>query len=118
MTTITVPAEITLADVAAMGEADELHRYEMTDEGEVRIMVTPTPEHSRIVMRLTLWLARHGFTDEHLRTDLGIYTKGGASTRSDGLAGRGTGCWRRLRLRAGRRAPPRGRSRFTWIAAQ
>lgn len=28
MTTITVPAEITVADVAAMGEADELHRYE------------------------------------------------------------------------------------------
>lgn len=28
-------------------------------------------------MRLTLWLARHGFTDERLRTDLGIYTKGG-----------------------------------------
>ena len=45
MTTITVPAEITLADVAAMGEADELHRYELTDEGELRVMMTPTPEH-------------------------------------------------------------------------
>lgn len=77
MTTITVPETVTLADVAAMGEADELHRYEMSDEGELRIMMTPTPEHSRIVMRLTGWFLRHGFTDEQLRTDLGIYTGGG-----------------------------------------
>ncbi len=77
MTVIEMPAVLTLEAVAAMGEADELHRYEMTDEGEVRIMMTPTPEHSRIVMRLTLWFARSGFTDEQLRTDMGIYTGGG-----------------------------------------
>jgi len=77
MTTISVPAEITLADVAAMGEADELHRYELSDEGELRVMMTPTPEHSRIVMRLTAWFLRHGFDEERLRTDLGIYTGGG-----------------------------------------
>lgn len=77
MTTITVPANITLADVAAMGDADELHRYELTDEGELRVMMTPTPEHSRIVARLFTWFVRHGFSDEQLRTDLGIYTGGG-----------------------------------------
>lgn len=77
MTMISVPAEITLGDVAAMGEADELHRYELSDEGELRVMMTPTPEHSRIVMRLTAWFLRNGSDEERLRTDLGIYTGGG-----------------------------------------
>ncbi|MBL7497411.1 Uma2 family endonuclease [Frankia sp. CNm7] len=77
MTMISVPAEITLGDVAAMGQADELHRYELSDEGELRVMMTPTPEHSRIVMRLTAWFLRNGVDEERLRTDLGIYTGGG-----------------------------------------
>jgi Uma2 family endonuclease len=74
---IEMPAVLTLEAVAAMGEADELHRYEMSDEGEVKIMMTATPEHSRIVMRLLVWLVSHGYTDEQLRTDIGIYTGGG-----------------------------------------
>ncbi|WP_157488670.1 Uma2 family endonuclease [Pseudofrankia sp. DC12] len=55
MSMISVPVDITLSDVAAIGQADELHRYELSDEGELRVMMTPTPEHSRIVMRLTAW---------------------------------------------------------------
>jgi Uma2 family endonuclease len=74
---ISIPAEITLGDVAAMGQADELHRYELSDEGELRVMMAPTPEHSRIVMRLTAWFLRNGFDEERLRTALGIYTGGG-----------------------------------------
>jgi Uma2 family endonuclease len=77
MTMISIPADITLDDVAAMGQADELHRYELSDEGELRVMMTPTPEHSRIVMRLTAWFLRNGVDEERLRTDLGIYTGGG-----------------------------------------
>jgi Uma2 family endonuclease len=77
MTTIEMPLVLDLAAVAAMAEADEHHKYEISAEGEVKIMNAATPEHSRIVMRLILWLAAHGFTDEQLRSEMGIFTGGG-----------------------------------------
>jgi Uma2 family endonuclease len=77
MTVISVPQSLTLDDVAAMGEADEHHRYEMSAEGEVKIMMTATPEHARMVMQLVEWLIRAGYTSDQLRTDMGIYTGGG-----------------------------------------
>ncbi len=77
MTVIEMPAVLTLDAVAAMGEADELHRYELSSDGELKVMMTATPEHARIVMRLVGWFMRHNYSDEQLRTDMGIYTGGG-----------------------------------------
>ena len=77
MTVIEMPAVLTLDAVAAMGEADELHRYELSSEGELKVMMTATPEHARIVMLLVEWLIKHSYTGEQLRTDMGIYTGGG-----------------------------------------
>jgi Uma2 family endonuclease len=77
MTVITVPTVIDLAAVAAMGEADEHHRYELTAQGEVKIMMVASPEHARIVSRLIFWLFRAGFTDEQVRSEMGVFTGGG-----------------------------------------
>ena len=77
MTVITVPPVIDLAAVAAMGDADEHHRYELTTEGAVKIMTVATPEHARIVTRLIFWLFRAGFTDEQIRSEMGVFTGGG-----------------------------------------
>lgn len=74
---IAMPTSIGLDDVAAMGEADEAHRYEFSAEGELKVMMTASPEHSRIVMRLVAWLLAAGYSAESLRTDMGIYTGGG-----------------------------------------
>ena len=72
-----MPAKITLADVAAMAEADEHHRYELTREGVLVVMTPPSPAHQRIVMRLIGWLLRHGYSEEQVFTDVGIFTGGG-----------------------------------------
>src|SRR5215471_10826128 len=74
---IPMPSTIGLDDVAAMGETDEAHRYELSAEGELKVMMTASPEHSRIVMRLVAWLLAAGYNAESLRTDMGIYTGGG-----------------------------------------
>jgi hypothetical protein len=74
---INLPAELSLDRVAAMGRPDGLHRYELSAAGALHVTPAPTPEHSRIVMRVTAWFLRNGFDEERLRTDLGIYTGGG-----------------------------------------
>jgi hypothetical protein len=48
-----MPTDITLADVAAMSEADEHHRYELSRERVLWIKPPVTPEHALIVSRLT-----------------------------------------------------------------
>lgn len=72
-----MPTNITLTDVAAMAEADEHHRYELTSEGVLVIMTPPSPAHQRIVMQLIGWLLRHGFSEEQIFTEVGIFTGGG-----------------------------------------
>jgi hypothetical protein len=56
-----MPHRITLTDVAAMAEADEHHKYELTPEGALVVMTPPTLEHQRIVGRLFAWFLSHGY---------------------------------------------------------
>jgi Uma2 family endonuclease len=72
-----MPAEITLADVAAMAEADEHHRYELSREGVLSIMPPGTPEHALIVSRLVHWFYVNGFGPEQVTMDCGIDVGGG-----------------------------------------
>jgi Uma2 family endonuclease len=72
-----MPAEITLADVAAMAAADENHRYELSREGVLSIMPPTTPEHALLVSRLAHWFYLHGFGPEQVTTDCGIDVGGG-----------------------------------------
>jgi Uma2 family endonuclease len=77
-----LPAEITLDDVAAMAEADEHHRYELSREGVLSIMRPATPEHALIVSRLVHWFhvngfGVNGFGPEQVTMDCGIDVGGG-----------------------------------------
>jgi Uma2 family endonuclease len=72
-----MPPEITLDDVAAMSEADEHHRYELSREGVLSIMPPARPEHQVIVARLAHWLFTHGYGPEQVVPDCGIDVGGG-----------------------------------------
>jgi Uma2 family endonuclease len=72
-----MPHHITLADVAAMAEADEHHRYELTPEGSLVVMTPPSVEHQKIVGRLFAWFLQHGYDADQVIADVGIYTGGG-----------------------------------------
>jgi Uma2 family endonuclease len=72
-----MPHSITLADVAAMADADEHHKYELTPEGALVVMTPPTLEHQRIVGRLFAWLLSHGYGPDQVISEVGIYTGGG-----------------------------------------
>jgi Uma2 family endonuclease len=72
-----MPPEITLDDVAAMAAADEHHRYELSREGVLSIMLRATPEHALIVSRLVHWFYSHGFGPEEVTADCGIDVGGG-----------------------------------------
>lgn len=72
-----MPHRITLADVAAIADADEHHKYELTPEGDLVVMTPPTLEHQRIIGRLFAWFLSHGYTPEQVITEVGIYTGGG-----------------------------------------
>jgi Uma2 family endonuclease len=72
-----MPPEITLDDVAAMAEADERHRYELSREGVLSIMPPARPEHQIIVARLAHWFHTHGYGPEEVVPDCGIDVGGG-----------------------------------------
>lgn len=72
-----MPTTITLDDVAAMADADEHHRYELSREGVLSIMPPATPEHALIVARLARWFFVNGLEDGQLATDCGIDVGGG-----------------------------------------
>jgi Uma2 family endonuclease len=72
-----MPPEITLDDVAAMAEADERHRYELSREGVLSIMPPARPEHQIIVARLAHWLHTHGYGPEQVVPDCGVDVGGG-----------------------------------------
>jgi Uma2 family endonuclease len=72
-----MPLHITLADVAAMAEADEHHKYELTPEGTLLVMTPPSLEHQRIIGRMFAWFLRHGYSPDQVITEPGIFTGGG-----------------------------------------
>jgi Uma2 family endonuclease len=72
-----MPAEITLDDVAAMAEADEHHRYELSREGVLSIRPPATPEHALVVSRLVHWFYVNGYGPEQVTMDCGIDVGGG-----------------------------------------
>lgn len=72
-----MPTEITLDDVAAMAEADERHRYELSREGVLSILPPATPEHALIVSRMIHWFYVNGFGPEQVTADCGIDVGGG-----------------------------------------
>jgi Uma2 family endonuclease len=72
-----MPPEITLDDVAAMAEADEHHRYELSREGVLSIMPPARPEHQLMVARLAHWFHTHGYGPEQVVPDCGIDVGGG-----------------------------------------
>src|SRR5215213_9386345 len=72
-----MPAEITLDDVAAMAEAGEHHRYELSREGVLSITPPATPEHALTVSRLVHWFYTHGFGPDQVTADCGIDVGGG-----------------------------------------
>jgi Uma2 family endonuclease len=72
-----MPAEITLDDVAAMADADEHHRYELSRDGVLSIMPPATPEHALIVSRLAHWFYLNGYGPEQVTSDCGIDVGGG-----------------------------------------
>jgi Uma2 family endonuclease len=72
-----MPHPITLADVAAMAEADEHHTYELTPEGTLVVRTPPSVEHQKIVGRLFAWFLQHGFAADRVIADVGVYTGGG-----------------------------------------
>ena len=72
-----MPTTITLDDVAAMADADEHHRYELSREGVLSIMPPATPEHALIAARMAHWFFANGFGPEQVTTDCGIDVGGG-----------------------------------------
>ena len=72
-----MPENITLETVAAMAEADEHHKYELTAEGVLVVMTPQSKAHQQIVTKLITWFSRYGFTDEQIYTELGVFTGGG-----------------------------------------
>jgi len=72
-----MPEDIKLAHVAAMAEADEHHKYELTGEGVLVVMTPPSLEHQRIIGRLFAWFIRNGYEPDQVISEAGIYTGGG-----------------------------------------
>src|SRR6185312_17012478 len=72
-----MPHRITLVDVAAMAEADEHHKYELTPEGDLVVMTPPSLEHQKIVGRLFAWFLNHGYSSDQVIAEVGVYTGGG-----------------------------------------
>jgi hypothetical protein len=53
----TLPAVVTLDDLAVMNAADQHgHRYELSPDGALSIMPPPDSEHAAIASRLFAWL--------------------------------------------------------------
>ena len=72
-----MPTTITLDDVAAMADADEHHRYELSREGVLSIMPPATAEHALIAARMAHWFFANGFGPEQVTTDVDAAVGGG-----------------------------------------
>ncbi|GAA3188207.1 Uma2 family endonuclease [Dactylosporangium siamense] len=74
------PRPLTVHDVTALAEADELHCFELT-EGNLVVIPPRTLGHQHSASRLGVWLMNHGFPG---RTGLFV----GLKTTDDDLNGR------------------------------
>jgi Uma2 family endonuclease len=81
VTQVSMPATITLAAVAAMAEADRVHRYELTPDGALIVTPPPVPDHNRVVAALTIWLGSHGFSADRLLAGSGVLVGSGTGGR-------------------------------------
>jgi Uma2 family endonuclease len=81
---LSMPAVVTLDDLAAMNAADTKgHRYETSPEGMLSVMPPPDSEHAKIATRLMFWLAGGGWPSEQILQAAGIRipTAGGVGGR-------------------------------------
>jgi Uma2 family endonuclease len=75
----TIPAVLTLDDLAAMNAADQVgHRYELSPEGALSVMPPADSEHAAIASRLMFWLAIAGFPADQVLHAVGIKIPGPA----------------------------------------
>jgi Uma2 family endonuclease len=72
-----MPAVVTLDDLAAMNDADQHgHRYELSPEGVLWVMPLPDSEHAVIAGRLSFWLLMAGWPAEQVLPAVGIRIPG------------------------------------------
>jgi Uma2 family endonuclease len=68
-----LPTYLTLADVAAMADADQRgHRFELSPEGVLSVMPPPGVEHAIIASRLFAWLLTHGWPADQVLQNVGV----------------------------------------------
>jgi Uma2 family endonuclease len=72
-----LPTVVTLDDLAAMNEADEHHRYEISPEGVLSIMPPPGVAHAMIATRLMGWWILAGLPLERIAQVVGLRIPGG-----------------------------------------
>jgi Uma2 family endonuclease len=73
-----MPAVVTLDDLAAMMNADEHHRYELSPEGVLFIMPPPGYLHAVIATQLMLWLGAGGLPAKRIAQAVGLRIPGGS----------------------------------------
>ncbi len=74
MTALPIPAVVSVEDVLAWSEADELHRYELSPEGVLSVVPMPNEEyHSRIATELMVWLIPHFDPPTLIRQNFKVY---------------------------------------------
>lgn len=72
-----MPPVVSLADLAAMNDADQHgHRYELSPEGVLWVMPLPDSEHAAIVSRVMIWLAVAGWAADQLFQAAGVRIPG------------------------------------------
>jgi Uma2 family endonuclease len=85
---IDLPArELTLDDITALAEADEFHRYELS-EGVLSLMSPPDDRHNAIVTRLLVWFVAHGVPPEDVLAASGVRIAGHTGRTPDLLVRR------------------------------
>jgi Uma2 family endonuclease len=68
-----LPTYLTLADVAAMADADQRgHRFELSPEGILSVMPPPGVEHATIASRLFAWLLIAGWPADQILQNVGV----------------------------------------------
>src|SRR5437764_10597445 len=68
-----LPVCLTLADVAAMADADQRgYRFELSPEGILFVMPLPGVEHARIASQLLGWFAVHGWSAKQVLQSAGV----------------------------------------------
>ncbi|MEV4350822.1 Uma2 family endonuclease [Actinoplanes sp. NPDC049596] len=101
---MSMPALVTLDDLAAMNASDQNgHRYETSPEGVLSVMPPPDSEHAQIASRIFAWLIIAGWSAEQVLQVAGIRVPGPVPGQDGG---------RIPDLSVWSKAPPRG----VWLA--